>query len=362
MKIGIMTFQETTNYGALLQTMALQKAIQMIGGDSELIRYKCNEIVKRELPGSIFDNGFFHAPISLMTRIIQQRKYRKMERFKHEHCKLSEAEYSRSTISSALIQYNRFLVGSDIVWELNVTGGDTAFYLDFVNDSSLKYSFSSSFGYDHVPDQYLEVTKKLLSDFNVISVRENEGANIIQNLLGRKVLVTADPTILLTADLWRKYELSYHSLRDKEYVLVYFDDNSGSAIAFAKKIAKSKGLNIVYIRNSLRGIDGVKTIRDASVEQFLWLIDNAKVIVTGSYHGVLFSINFNKEFYYVNRAHPGRINTIIDVAGIKNRDIMSNEVSEDEIDWSAVNKRINQFRDASLSRLKDIVGIRDECE
>ena len=355
MKIGIMTFQETTNYGALLQTMALQKAINMIGGESELIRYRCDEIVKRELPGSIFDDGFFHAPISLLTRIIQQRKYRKMESFKHKYCKLSETEYDRSTIDSTLTKYDRFLVGSDIVWELNVTGGDTAFYLDFVDDPSLKYSFSSSFGYDHVPDQYLEVTKKLLSEFSMISVRENEGADIIQNLLGKKVLVTADPTILLRADSWRKYELPYNSLKDKEYILVYFDNDKGSAIAFAKKIAQAKGLKIAYIRNSFREIEGVKTIRDASVEQFLWLIDNAKIIVTGSYHGVLFSVNFNKEFYYVNRAHPGRINTIIDIAGIKNRDIMSDDITEEKIDWVTVNQRIDQFRNASLSRLKDIV-------
>lgn len=354
MKIGIMTFQETTNYGALLQATALQITLSQLGAESEIIRYRCDEIVKRELPESIFKHGIIHAPISFLAGCVQKRKYKMLEGFKAKYCKISEKEYSSKDISLSQTEYDRFLVGSDIVWELNVTGGDTAFYLDFLDEKSRKYAFSSSFGYNQIPERYVEVSRKLLSDFTSISVRETEGAQIIKELLNQEVPVTADPTLLLTGEQWRQYEQKYPKLREKGYILVYFDDHAGNALSFAKKLANKYSLPIVLIRSSLRNIKSVKTIRDASVEQFLWLVDNAKYVVTGSYHGVLYAINFNTDFYYVNRAHTGRINTIIDKSGITNRNIMEEQIDYDGINWLVVNQTVAAYRNQSISYLKEI--------
>ena len=353
MRVGIMTFQETTNYGALLQTIALHLVLKSKNVDSEIIRYRCENIVKRELPESIFANGLLHAPISLVSKSVQTKKYKKFEQFKNSNCVISEKEYDRGNIKEADACYDRFIVGSDIVWELNVTGGDTAYYLDFVTGKERKYSFSSSFGYDRVPAEYEDVTKKLLSDFSAISVRENEGAKIIKELLGQDVPVTVDPTLLLNGNEWRSYEKSYKV--NKPYVLVYFDDE-GRALNFAKKLAEENKLNVVFVRNSLRVIPGVTTVRDASVEQFLWLIDNATYVVTASYHGVLFSINFNTPFYFYNRAHFGRINTIVSKLGLENRDIKTGNYSVTDINWDKVNESVEVLRAASMERLNFIFG------
>lgn len=353
MKVGIITFQKTTNYGALLQATALQKKIQDLGADSEILDYTCEEIEKREMPGSIFQNGILHAPIDILSNYFSSSKLRKMERFKKEHCRLSNAKYNRDNIKEANGRYDVFLSGSDMIWELNVTGGDTSYYLDFVSELKKKYAYSTSFGYDEVPEEYRTITKELLSSYSCITVRENEGAKIIDNLLNKSVDVTVDPTLLLKGSEWRALEEQCNI--NKPFVLMYFNDEKDITLNYAIELAKKEGLLLVILRNSLRNIPGSVTIRDASVGQFLWLIDHAKYVVTASYHGVLFSLNFNTDFFYYNRAHFGRINTIINSVGLLKREIGYGFEDKPEIDWDGVNEAIARLREKSETILKSYV-------
>ena len=349
MKCGIMTYQDTTNYGALLQAFATQRAFADLKIETELIDYKCENIAKRELPESIFKYGITHIPGAVIKRLILAKKYRHLERFKHKYCHLSERKYDRSSIGESAAIYDRFISGSDIIWELNVTGQDTSYYLDFAPDSK-KYAFSSSFGYTEMPEGYAQISKELLLKYDSISVREFESAQIIKKLLNAEVPVTLDPTLLLTADQWRNFEEK--APIDKKYVLVYFDDKDHKILSYAQKLAEQTGCIVVYLSERTKSIKNVKMMRAVSVGQFLWLIDHAQYVVTASFHGVAFSINFNTQFCYLNRAHQGRINTLMKKMNIQDRDIRTNEILP--LSWDKINSALSEERKTAFNYIKQI--------
>ncbi len=163
MKIGLLTFQNTTNYGALLQAFALYKTLAQKGANIEVIDYRCENIEKREMPLKYVPIRSIKWPIELLSNYMKRKKYKRMEAFKHKYIKLSDDVYTRENIKRSLSIYDKFISGSDMIWELNVTGEDYTYYLDFVDDPSKKYSFSSSFGYDTVPRKYDRRTQELLS-------------------------------------------------------------------------------------------------------------------------------------------------------------------------------------------------------
>lgn len=354
MKIGMLTFHDTNNYGAMLQAFALQRMINQLGGVCEIIDYKCESIMKREMPPKILDEGVLRAPIVFLFSTMKSRKYRLIKEFRQKHCVISNVVYTKDTIGSCNGGYDIFLSGSDMIWELDVTGGDATYLLDFVVDNRKKYAFSSSFGYSKVPSHFEELTQKLLRQYNGISVRENGGKAIIASLANRDVPVTLDPTLLHTSQFWSTLE-ECADIKDK-YVFVYFDDPAHTVLNGAISYANKRNLKVVYLSDSLRNTKGIKTLRVVSVGQFLWLISHAECVFTASYHGVAFSINYNKSFYYYNRAHSDRIITLLHNIGLKNCEI-GNEDSNCEINWSEVNKRLNDERDSSIRYLKSIIDM-----
>ena len=349
MKCGIMTFQDTTNYGALLQAFAMQRAFANLGIETELIDYRCENIAKRELPESIVKYGVTHIPGAVIKRLILAKKYRQLEQFKRQYCHLSEKKYDRSSIGDSVTIYDKFISGSDIIWELDVTGRDTSYYLDFAPNSK-KYAFSSSFGYTEMPEKYAQVSRDLLMKYTSISVRENESAQILKKLLNIEVPVTLDPTLLLTADQWRDFEEK--APIDQKYVLVYFDDRDHKILSYAQKLAEETGCIVVYLSERTKSIRNVKMMRAVSVGQFLWLIDHAQYVVTASFHGVAFSVNFNTQFCYLNRAHQGRINTLMRKMGISDRDIRTDEIRP--LSWGKINSALDKERQIALDYIKRI--------
>lgn len=353
MKIGILTFHETTNFGALLQAVGLQKVLTKLGFDSEIIDYECQNIIDRELPKPI-TKLIKRFPISLIKRYFVNWKYKNMELFKKENCVLSKRRYNRKTITEANNFYNKFLAGSDMIWNLEVSGEDLTYYLDFVSDKRKKYAFSASFGYDHVPEKYIQTTKTLIKDFRKISIREEQAAEIIKNLTGKIVPVTLDPSLLLTAEEWAKLEVPFKT--NCKYVLVYFHDKAGKVLQYARELAAANGWKVFLLGYSLRPIKGVSMLRFVSPGQFLWLVRNASAVVTASYHGLLFSINYNVPFYYFNRTHFGRMETLVKNLTITNRNISENCSGLNEIEWEIVNRHVQDMREKSLQLLQEFMS------
>lgn len=349
MKIGLITFHDAINYGSNLQTYGLYKKVRDLGHECEIIDYQCENIRKREFPKPMkwTLRGIAH-------ELTIERKYRKRYRLTHEFLLKMQmsSKYFRNTIELMPDQYDKYLVGSDIVWGLDITGGDTAYMLDFVKDRTKKYAYAASVGNEWSEKEKLKVSK-LLSDFRHIAVREIESAEWVENLTGKKSDVVCDPTMLLTSEEWKT--MASEKFKCDNYVVVYFDNKNGDCMKSALIYAKAHGLKVYRLGNGHSG-KGYKDVMPYTIEDFLSMILYASNLYTSSYHGILFSVYFNKKFVYFNNLHKSRINTLAEKIKIgccngEGRDILNMP----EIDYNIINNAVAEYRDYSIQLLKQML-------
>lgn len=360
MKIGTLTYHDTTNYGAVLQAYALQNKIQDLGYDCEIIDYKCDTITKRyeiiELRKSKSLKQFVK---SLLSNTNKRKLKEKFVNFNKTYQKISSKSYDKSNINNANNDYDKFVVGSDQVWNLELSGEDTTYMLDFVNDDSKKKSYAASFGYCSIPDKYIEKTKKYLSSFENILVREEQGKKIIKDKLNKESEITLDPTLLLNKNEWDSLISNDDKLMKKDYILLYIIAPNDEIINFAKKLAKKKHCKILYINHSIFNVFGTKNIKSAGPCEFLKYIKNAKYVVTTSFHGVAFSVNFEKQFFYALSSESNnfnsRIENLVDILKLQDRKIDKKIEEYNDIDYNRVSPILEKERKLSINKLKKVL-------
>lgn len=382
MKIGILTLPLNTNYGGILQAYALQTVLERMGHEVEVIQWKKNEF-----------KGFpwYKAILVYAKRLLLGRELRREYRLQREgkiiYQPMQESidrliHYTNQTIDSKknLIKYcnqskfDAFVVGSDQVWRKSYGDDNKSFFnffqkqksypqlatyfLDFVDDLKilpLKISYAASFGVDYAeysPKESL-FYGKLLSKFNVVSVREQQGVQLIKdiykwNVVAQQVL---DPTMLLNAEDYLALVNQQQCKRNQSsYILYYVLDENLNTTKISKEISDSLGMPIVKI--SVNEQEGTVEERIMpSVEEWLSLFANADFILTDSFHGTVFSIIFNKPFYVVGNVKRGmaRFNSLLSQFNIENRLLISGVQKEKFIDWQIVNKNIETAREKSMA-------------
>lgn len=354
-KIGILTFQNTLNYGAVLQALALEMKIKQLGGNCEIINYHCMNIELREhFKFPQFGIDPIKYAKSVKSYLNNTKRKKMFKSFMKKNMLISKEEYNKSNIKQANKYYNKFIVGSDMVWELGITGGDTTFYLDFA-DANKRYSYAASLGVDKIDDKYIDICKTNLNKFKHISVRETQAEDYLNTIIKNEVSVDIDPTLLHDGSFWEKYEEEPSYNPSKKYILLYFLDKEGIELETAKKIAKEKDYEIIILSTSKEKIDGCTFIPNASVGEFLYYIHNAELVITGSYHGMIFSMNYNTNFMYFNRANSTRMESIAKITNSTNRRLTKDSIPQISCDFSTINNAINMVRMNSIKYLKSIV-------
>lgn len=355
--IGILTFQDTTNFGATLQAFALTKCVQSLGYEAELINYQSPNLVKREIPVSKWQ--YLKSTSSLKSKVryllfgqTQINKRKKLFNFIKTNAAISK-EYNPESIVEANKIYDKIIVGSDMVWNLDITNRDFNYMLSFAGDNVYKASFASSVGKIWQNEEDGAV-KKLLSKFSKISAREESSKKLIKERCNLDVAVVCDPTLLLTGLDWKNY--CKQPRISKEYVLVYFDDEESKCLSDAIEYGKINNLPVYYINTALRSTKGYRNIWIESIEYFLGLIKNADAVFTASYHGMLFSLYFNKNLYWYNRAEKERMLFAAKKFNVEHRNGKEyNWKSMQKIDYEVTNSCLAEYRNESLLFLKSIL-------
>lgn len=295
MMTGIVTFHAANNYGAVLQAYALQQFISRNYSDVRIVDYQNDKMKKANRMPAISDvilnpkNAIFR----MMQLLLYKGKNRKIKEFRKHYLKLTKC-YTEETISSAFQEADIFFTGSDQVWNYMITGLDGSYYLDFAKEKTI-CSYAASFGISNIPDQYKDFYRSKLKDINYISVREQTGQEIIEELCGKSAVIVPDPTLLLNQKEW--YDLCIAPKEKKPYILVYKITKADKLLEFAKNLAKEKGLKIIYIPNDFKsGIIGDVKL-DVGPREWLGYIRGAEYVVTNSFHGTVFSIIFEKQFF-----------------------------------------------------------------
>jgi len=362
--IGILSFHRAINYGGVLQVYALQQTVFKINKNCEVIDYRSPYIEKlyykspllnykgiKRIIYVLLKNG----PLKFNTKVFQG--------FVSRHIIVSENIYKVNDLSLSISNYDVFITGSDQVWSYDCAGFDKNYFLDFVPDIEKKYSYAASFGSGTIPDNYTEKYRNYLKNYNQISVREESGKKYIENRLHLEARTHLDPTLLLTLDEWKRIAQKPKVLNKVEkFILIYMISPSKKLINYAKSYALNNNLKIVYINDNLYKAKGVINAKKLTPEEFIYLFQKANYVLTNSFHGIVFSLNFNKSFLVELLKTNKKINArITDVLSLFELDelIIDNFNNLDFIDvnFENVNRKLTSLRKDSIDYISNIVGV-----
>lgn len=351
MKIGIVTFQETNNYGALLQNYALQTVIKKAGHEVETIDYKSAYIGKPLGIRHLKNKG-------LMTYLLGVAGYFiYLPRTKANKKLRSKIHYSRRvngrTIRELANDYDLYITGSDQVWNYKLTGMDPYYMLGFVKDKSKCVSFSASIGVTEIDRSKYKPIRHYLKNYKYISVREDSAKDALSKVINNDIDVISDPTIMLGKEEWSVLATRKPKFK---YVYVYQLGVSNDVVMMAKKIAKEEGLRIVFTPFPVgKPVKGRYHIA-AGAEDVVSYIKNAEYVITDSFHGTMLSIIFGKKFFTkCAGTHAGvgsRIHDMLDKYGLLDRLLSDDSDYQKEIDYKRVTEVIESEKSKCFEALR----------
>lgn len=331
MKVGIYTIHADNNYGAMLQAYATQRAIESMGHDAEIVnvlsRSKERKLLQRGKPCSI--KGFIQQ-ILIWTMMPKARlKIRRFKDFHQNHLRLSKRYFSYEDFAANVPHYDVHLVGSDQTWNVENGIKSKLFFLDFLHyPQERRMSYAASFGTSKVKKEYLQDLKFHLSKFDSISVREQEGCNIIKSQLGLNATQVMDPTFLLKREEWEKLA-GQEPLYEGKYIFAYGFGEKKSADNLIDYIKKKLGMPVVGVSVSyFSPFNYDYFFQEAGPIEFLNLISHAQFVITESFHGAAFAIHFRKPFLVFKHAsRNSRISSMLSKIGLQDQMVEKTDFS-----------------------------------
>ena len=352
-KIGIITIHSDLNYGAALQAFALNQVLRNKGYDSEVINYV-------KIPNHPPKYPF---PINIVFWFMNRPRFMRFRSFLKNSVSAKRWNSVEELMDGFNENYDILVSGSDQVWN-PLCGGlkdqiNPVYYLAFASsDRYKKVAYASSLGSYRFSEEEKNIVSKWYNEYAHLSTREQAGKEHLESFLNREVKVVLDPTLLLNHESWLKVA-SPVKINEK-FVLVYYFDEREEVIGIARKVANKHGYQVALITNMPHHFDGVDiNIRHVGPAQFLWLFEHCEYVVTNSFHGTAFSVNFHKPFISViKRNSPQRAQTLLNNVGLPERLLVEESQLEtigDKIDWASVDKKLNALREDSTNYLFDAI-------
>lgn len=376
-KIGIITIVKVNNYGAELQAFALLKKLQTEGFQAEIIdylyyknwRYKDTKESRPFFPLSLKDRILYWVKYRAVNFLIEKvftvfngnirRRLERFSSFHKEYSRFSKEFRSYPALYRERMNYDVYMVGSDQVWNPSANSSIEPYFLTFAPKGSKKISYASSFGVSFIEEDLHGRFRALLDNIEEISVREESGVQLVKQLTGRDATLVVDPTLLLTSAEWEVCEKLYPNM-PKRYVLIYQLSESRTIVGLAKLISKKINAPVFRIckRAFHENIDsGIQNILDAGPSEFLYLIHNAEFVITNSFHGTAFSVNYHKPFFTVlsnKKKNNARMESLLRAIDLQNRLVYEESYKSEVIDLDIdsafstdTENKLNELRNSS---------------
>ena len=359
MKIGILTLPIAENYGGTLQAIALYRFLHNQGHDVVLIYKETHQILWKKIIKSIVLKVPFHDYKGIKT-YKERKKFHRIF-IEKEIFKISKDLYTKKDLEkySKKENFDAIIVGSDQVWRKEYINEKyyKSYFLDFLDGKKTKkIAYAASFGKDYWEGQNdIDEISILLKDFTSISTREFSGTNICRDTFtynnAKHVL---DPTLLMDKEFYINEIISKYNVTniEKGGLVTYVLDEEKEKREIIDFVKDS--LNVEKIHN-LKGFNNLKTIY--SVPEWLKSFESADFIITDSFHGMVFSIIFKKDFIVIGNKERGldRFTSLLFLLNLENRLIFNLEDLKNKnignIDYKVLNERLNLNKKISLDFL-----------
>jgi hypothetical protein len=364
MRIGILTFHNALNYGAILQCYALYKVLSKTGHKVYIIDYECegNKVPQKSV--DIILNIINKKDLFWMKKIFLVLVYKIMILRDYQNkCKKFETfkgNIKINPISLVAEKYDLIICGSDQIWNPEITNGfNSVYFCAFEDVHTIKCSYAASAGDVETIKQkeYKKDFLKLLTNFNKISVREQSLANFIINESEIQPTVTLDPTLLLEASDYNKIAKN-NGYIDK-YLLIYQLIRNPKTTEVAKRVAKERNLKIIEVCGTFyTKLHSKNVICDAGPSEFLGLIRDASYIVTTSFHGTALSVVYRKDFSTIlSKKRNSRIIDFLTSLGLERRLVAEKDetFSTEQIDYLKPLSILEEKKAQSIDYISSII-------
>lgn len=357
------TYQDSDNYGSVLQAYALQKVIEDMGFENEIIDYRKPEVAEvYKIIKHIHNKHDFLSNIynALNIKLLRLRKDR-FESFRENNLKLTKRKYSTfNQLNENPPLADCYVCGSDQVWNVGIVDFDETYLLQFVKEGR-KLSYAASGIKEYTTTEQLLTIANQAKTFDAVSVRENIAKKRLKSITGIVVERVLDPVLLLNKDEWGK--LTYDYSDRAPYMMCYFVGGvSKDFEKYTNNIAKKLGLKRILIMSDWKNIfrSGEKRY-DCGPIEFLSLIKYADLVCTNSFHGTALSIIFNKAFQ-VGMHVPfkeDRITTLLKLCELTEREIDPKNIKADEscldINYDKANQKLEIEKKRCLDWLNQAI-------
>lgn len=363
MRIGKLTLDGYFNYGNVLQNYALRQILLNYANVVDSLWHEQEKFMvktwykwtwKHLIKWLLNYHGFRDNLWSDLhgMEIVRQGRIK-------EWCDRYIGIKSADNLTKIANDYDYFIVGSDQVWNPHFSDLEHCFLTFAPKDKRIAYA--ASIACPDIPQKNRKLFKQGLTEMTYISMREQAGADMVKLFSGREVPVVVDPTLLLTAEEWRKVSRQPAWYHGEDYILTYF---LGERPAVIDKMARENGQSVVNILDR-----DVYEHYVTSPDEFLWAIEHAKFLYTDSFHGTVFSILFRTPFVVCNRMGSevftkmgSRIDTLLVYFGLEaRRGTKANNYGIDNLlttpDWSQVDEVLARERKRADEYLRQALGI-----
>ena len=393
-----MTLSNVINFGSALQTYATIKTVEKAGYSCVLIDYdyptwwhiknalgtENDTDHKRRFIAFIKKVLNFFGLLNSVRRVRMFLNRKKTDKLKVQfrnflqELPITPVMYNRITILKNPPAFDIYMTGSDQTWNPRYMHTDYSFLLNFAPDKAPKIAYSASFGAQKMLPEYREDYIKYLSRYDRISTREPSGVPLVKELTGKVAVHTPDPTLMLNKEEWRKKIKQKLKLPGKfifAYILDYVFNPHPQIEELLKHLSKITGMPVVLAGEGAVKISENDTIFTAPIgpDGFLECFDKASFVVTTSFHGAAFSVNFEKDFFAVlnpNASIDDRVKSFLESVDLSSRglvlpqtDISAITVNDMHTDHTASAQRLQEMREYTLSYLKEALdsGVK-KCE
>ena len=353
-KIGIQTLILRKNYGGLLQAFALQHVLEGMGHEVVHLNAKRNtDSIKQRFR-------------YLISRLIRRDLYKvedkvkaRFDLFIKQNINLSKPLNNRNKWESYIKKqkFDVLIAGSDQVWRLDYNKDCIPeCFLDYRLGGVKKISYSASLGVSTFDDRLKEILSKYLPSFDSLSLRENDSVRLLKQELNIDSSIAVDPTLLLDKEDYIKYFGLKENLTKSLFCYVLDDENLD--FAKLKNLATDLQLDLKKINGCGVTSSNYKSkdiIEKPTIEQWLEGIYSSDLVITDSFHGVVFSIIFNKPFYVRLNKERGvsRFISLLESLDLEDRILNEDSFSYEKIDYLTVNKKLVSLKEYSYKYLYD---------
>lgn len=379
MKIGIITYWDTpNNYGQVLQGFATEHLLRQRGHEPFIIRFGREDNLSVNIdPWSKKIMRLLKGERSILqiikrkTATKQEAEDRGFDDFRKQYMSYTSEYYPNfESLKNNCPKADCFVSGSDQVWaSFGAIDTHRGFLLDFLPDSTPRFSFSSSFCRTSMSEEHQALFKRCLAKYKAISVRESSGVKLCESL-GYKAEHIIDPTFLLDKKEWQK-TLPFNIEKNetsKKWVFFYIVtlDTTQPYLYKLMDAFKKKGYEVVYC-HSYNFLDKKRNSKPTILE-WLSYISTSDLVITNSFHGFAFSVNFNTPFVALSKAkkldidgQDSRMYSVLSGMGLESRLMPVSDTNYvvdhafDNIEWSKANSYFDQQREKANAYLDNIL-------